>query len=319
MKQTLMRVMCLVLLLALLIPEIALADSYKATVLAAKTYMYERASTGSKVLATLNKNATVMVSSVSGNWAKVTYSSKAGYIKLADLKSSKKQLMYANRQANVYATASTKGKVIETVSIDYPLNVVGINGSFYLVEDANGKFTGYITKNYVSTKKTDKYVIPDSYKVSPKSGSTATMPSKVKSSQYYLGKSMDLSKYKAYLVYIAQNKLGCKYGTGTNQFNNLSFVTSTMKAMGCTIPTSLNNVAHAGNGAYVSRGKLEIGDIVCFDCDSTDYVIVDHIGIYVGGGYFLHASATAGCVVVSSMSSGYYYKNFCWGRRYLTK
>lgn len=318
MKKTIMRVLCLVLLMALMIPDLALADSYKATVYAASTKMYERGNTNSKVLATLNKGTTVMVASTSGNWAKVTYSSKTGYVKVGDLKSSKKQLMYATKQTAVYSSAS-KGTTIETVSTDYPLYVVGTSGNYYLVDDYNGKFTGYISKSCVSTKKTDRYAVDAKYKVPPKSGSSVTMPGKVKSSQYYLGKSMELSKYKAYLVYVAQSRLSCGYGSGTMKYTNWSFVNYCMNELGVKIPSKISDIAHSGSALFVNRSKLEIGDIVCFDCDETDNVIVDHIGIYVGGGYFLHASSSAGCVVVSSMSSGYYYKNFCWGRRYLSK
>lgn len=322
MKKTLKRIFCLILMFALLVPELALADSYKAQVLSNNVGMYEKATTGSKKIATLNKNATVMVQSISGSFAKVTYSSKTGYIQLKELRSTQKVKVYAKKSANVYATASTKGAVLETVSIDYPLYKVGINGNFFMVDDGEGKFTGYISKDAVSETPVNKYVVT-AEKKSYKNGSTTTVtPSAVLSKQSYIGKSMDIAKYRAHLAYIAEQKAGCLYnksGNGKTTFSNLNFVTSTMSAMGYSIPTSISGIAHSGNGAYVSRAKLQVGDIVCFDCDDTDDLIVDHIGIYLGNGWFIHASVNAGCVCYSSMSSGYYKNNFCWGRRYVTK
>ena len=70
-----------------------------------------------------------------------------------------------------------------------------------------------------------------------------------------------------------------------------------------------------GGNAFISRQNLLKGDIVCFDCDPADGDLVDHIGIYIGQGYFIHGSKTAGRILVSTLNSGYYKSAFCWGRR----
>ena len=324
MKKTWIRVLCLVLLITMLVPGIAVADSYKAKVSSASAKIYEKQNTKSNVVATLTKNATVMVVSAAGEWAKVTYSTKSGFMLLTDLRSTTKKLMYANRATKVYAKPNTGSTVLEEVSVDYPLNVVGMSGNYYMVDDKDGRFTGYINKSHVSETRKNPYAISDDLKNKKYvNGSTkSVMPGNVTSGQYYLGKKMDISKYRAYLVFIAQQKVGCKYskyGNGSDHtYSNLSYVQNVMKSMNINIPTSISGIAHTGNGAYVSRAELQPGDIVCFDSDDSDTVLVDHIGIYVGSGMFIHASVNANCVVVSSMSSGYYYKNFCWGRRYLT-
>ena len=43
----------------------------------------------------------------------------------------------------------------------------------------------------------------------------------------------------------------------------------------------------------------------------------DHTGIYLGSGYFIHASSGGEKVVVSNLNSGYYNRVFSWGRRVL--
>ena len=204
---------------------------------------------------------------------------------------------------------------------DYPLYKVGVSGSYYLVEDKDGRFTGYVLKSMTSASRKNPYAVSDSAKVKYNKNSTSTtMPSAVKSSQYYLASNMAAVKFRDYMVYLAQSKLGCKYSASPNNrttFSNHSLVKTCMGYMGYTIPAKTNGVGHTGAAPFISRKNLLKGDVVCFDCDSTNGNLVDHIGIYVGKGWFIHASGTAGCVVVSNMSSGYYYRTFCWGRRYI--
>ena len=81
------------------------------------------------------------------------------------------------------------------------------------------------------------------------------------------------------------------------------------------MPANVQTIGHKGSYAYISRKSLKRGDIVCFENDSEDSKVVDHVGIYLGKNYFIHVSPSAKMVVVSSMASGYYNKAFCWGRR----
>ena len=62
---------------------------------------------------------------------------------------------------------------------------------------------------------------------------------------------------------------------------------------------------------------LKPGDIVCFDTSEDGGDDINHTGIYLGSGKFIHGSSAAGKVIISTMSSGYYRNAFCWGRRVL--
>ena len=59
--------------------------------------------------------------------------------------------------------------------------------------------------------------------------------------------------------------------------------------------------------AAVSISQLQPGDLVFFTGAS-------HVGIYIGGGQFIHAPHTGDVVKISSLS-GYYSSNFAGGRR----
>lgn len=63
--------------------------------------------------------------------------------------------------------------------------------------------------------------------------------------------------------------------------------------------------------------NLQIGDLVCFNTNSRDKDLSDHVGIYLGEGMFIHCSSAKGKVIESSLLEGYYNERFSWGRRVL--
>ncbi|HEY4561103.1 MAG TPA: NlpC/P60 family protein, partial [Lysobacter sp.] len=68
----------------------------------------------------------------------------------------------------------------------------------------------------------------------------------------------------------------------------------------------------ARTGEQVERAQLTAGDLVFFSTKSHG---VDHVGIYIGEGKFLHAPRTGRDVTVSSLESGYWSQKFLLGRR----
>ena len=58
----------------------------------------------------------------------------------------------------------------------------------------------------------------------------------------------------------------------------------------------------------VKKSDLEPGDILCF---------TGHVGIYIGGGSFIHAANPSKGVIISSLSESYYTKNYITARRIL--
>ena len=99
-------------------------------------------------------------------------------------------------------------------------------------------------------------------------------------------------------------------------FDCSGFTRYCFKKVGVSLSRSAKGQGY-NNGRKVSKSQLKAGDIVCFDTDPDDGDKCDHVGIYLGGGKFIHASSAAGKVVISSLSSGYYARVFSWGRRVL--
>ena len=64
-------------------------------------------------------------------------------------------------------------------------------------------------------------------------------------------------------------------------------------------------------GTYVSRSDLQVGDLVFFGYSG----YANHVGMYIGGGNFVHASTPSTGVRVNSLDESYYKTRFLCGRR----
>jgi peptidoglycan DL-endopeptidase CwlO len=110
------------------------------------------------------------------------------------------------------------------------------------------------------------------------------------------------------VVGIAMRYLGVPYvwgGSTPRGFDCSGFVAYVFAQIGVSLPHS--SYAMYGMGTPVSISQLEPGDLVFFTGAS-------HMGIYIGGGQFIHSPHTGDVVKISSLS-GYYSSNFAGGRR----
>ena len=116
------------------------------------------------------------------------------------------------------------------------------------------------------------------------------------------------------VVQSARTFLGVPYRFGGDDADGIDcsgLVVRSFGAAGISLPRTAASQAAAGY--HVGRSELRAGDLVLF-ADSGGGV--GHVGIWIGGGRFIHASSSRG-VVVEQLATRWFANRFVGGRRVL--
>lgn len=144
--------------------------------------------------------------------------------------------------------------------------------------------------------------------------STSVSGSGVKDTDYETG---------AKIVALAKQYLGCKYVYARENppyFDCSGLTQYVYKQFGYNLKRTAYLQGYDDTWPKIqSIDDLQIGDLIYFNTNETDADLSDHAGIYMGDGNFIHASSSAGKVVINSLTSGYYKEHFSWGRRLLNQ
>ena len=123
------------------------------------------------------------------------------------------------------------------------------------------------------------------------------------------------SRYGSKVVSTALRYLGSPYrhahsGEG-GAFDCSGFTSYVYRQFGVSLSRSC--VAQYRQGTPVAKSELRAGDLVFFA--GTYRGGISHVGIYIGGGQFVHAANSRSGVKVSSVNDSYYGPKFAGGRR----
>jgi peptidoglycan DL-endopeptidase CwlO len=113
------------------------------------------------------------------------------------------------------------------------------------------------------------------------------------------------------VVAVAMSQLGTNYvwgGAAPGGFDCSGLVMWAYAQVGVSLPHS--SYAQYGYGVPVSKDQLAPGDLVFFDG-------LGHVGIYIGGGQFVHAPHTGDVVKISSLGEDWYSATYVGARRIL--
>ncbi len=117
------------------------------------------------------------------------------------------------------------------------------------------------------------------------------------------------------IISSAKSKLGYPYSpshAGPNSFDCSGFVYYVFGKNGIKIPRTSRSQALISTP--LNRQELKRGDIVVFDTAHRGHI--NHSGIYLGDGNFIHAtSGRAYSVTISNLDRGFYKDKFRWGVR----
>ena len=113
------------------------------------------------------------------------------------------------------------------------------------------------------------------------------------------------------VVGVAMQYLGVPYrwgGADPSGFDCSGLVAYAYGQIGVSLPHYTG--AQWGSGVAVSRSDLQAGDLVFFNG-------LGHVGIYIGGGQFVHAPHTGDVVKISSLGDSWYASTYMGARRIL--
>ena len=249
---------------------------------------------------------------------------------------------------NARKSDSTKSEIVAKIKKGSLIYTIGENKKWFKIKTGNKE--AWVSKNYVEVldksvpvkvtaralnvrKKPDKSgklitKLPEGTKIKivKKSGDWYKITYK-KGSGYVFGKYVRFLNSKNAtaktprknintVVEFAKTKLGSEYvwgANGPNQFDCSGYVKFVFeKTIGVKLPRT--SFLQSKVDSKLDYYDLEIGDLVFFDTAKKGRV--NHVGIYIGDGKFIHASSARSKkkVTISNLSK-FYKTTFKWGVR----
>lgn len=189
------------------------------------------------------------------------------------------------------------------------LTLTGMDNNWYQVS-YNG-YTGYVSSQYVtlggSTSSNTSAASGTSESVSSNStnSSDAAAPASSSSSPApSSSSSSEASDTAAQLVEYAKEFLGCSYvyaTAGPDTFDCSGFTSYVFAHFGYTLNRSAAGQYNNGTVIEIDESQMKAGDLLLWRAYGSSSAAT-HAGIYIGNGQYIHASSTAGCVVISSLT-----------------
>jgi cell wall-associated NlpC family hydrolase len=249
----------------------------------------EARDTSSEVLDQISEGAKVSIYSVTDGWCKISYGKITGWVYAEYIKETSLGTgTVTGDGVNLRSEAKTSSKVLDTLDKGQKVTVISTSGEWFKVKTSSGT-TGWVIDNYLVLSKST------SSKVSR--GDDSSSSSSSTSSDSTSGQRM---------VTFAKKYLGVRYvygGESPSGFDCSGFT----QYVYSHYSIRLNRTAadQATQGDRVSKANLRPGDLVFFDTNG-GHNYINHAGLYIGGGEFIHASSGKGRVTISSLTEGFY-------------
>lgn len=129
----------------------------------------------------------------------------------------------------------------------------------------------------------------------------------------------DLDKLTLNILYSAYRCLGTPYrygGTTPSGFDCSGFVQYVFGENGITLGRSSRDQAR--EGVPIQLSELKPGDLIFFNMRQKKHSSIDHVGLYIGNGQFIHASSYRSReITIENLENGSYMNRLVGARRIL--
>lgn len=202
-------------------------------------------------------------------------------------------------KARVAANRLVSDKLIDSYYIAPPKEIVFADSSQQVIK-----------QNHPELRKPPKPYPPPTNELGlplEEPGTATAKPSATKPGEHDLG-------YIA--ARTAERFVGIPYQWGGNTvvdgMDCSGFTKAVYNLCGVNIPRTSREQFKAGN--HVSRTELQDGDLVFFGASESS---INHVGIYVGNGKFVHAPKRGEDIKVAAINESYFERRFVGARRYI--
>lgn len=288
----------------------------------------DKMSTDAKTLDTASKGEVVVVVSKHGDWYKVIYDLKEGYMHgdyLDVSTTDNAELGYGKVTASavkVRSGAGTSYSELNKAKRNEKAYILGINNGWYRVifEDSVGYIrSDYLALTEVPYENKSSSNTPKFFRGGKSTGTDvaagAVTGSTSSSSGSSSGSASSGTAAGNKIVATAKQYLGVPYkwgGTDPSGFDCSGFVYYVLRCNGINV--SRTQVPMYSEGTPVSKANLQPGDLVFFQ--NTYKAGLSHVGIYVGDGQFIHAPSSGRVVSYADLNSDYYTAHYYGAARY---
>ena len=214
---------------------------------------------------------------------------------------------------------STSADIISGLTLNKEVTILEKSGDWVKIR-VNGE-TGYVFGKYVSNKKVDttsrsSEVRKNTENVVETNSNSNTSTKNTQESSNNIQTATNTTKTESVstsvkgeeIVEYAKQYVGYKYvygGSSPSGFDCSGFTQYVYKHFGYSLTRTSSS--QASNGTAVSKGNMQPGDIICFS-GSNGSTTVSHVGIYIGGGKFVHAANSRRGVIISNVDGdGFFY------------
>ena len=277
--------------------------------------------TNASTIATAPKNDCVVVISKTGQWYKVNYNLQEGYMHedyLDVLTKENAELGYGEITGdgvNLRTGPSTSYQVAAVSGIGDRCYILGLNEGWYKVI-YNGT-TCYIRSDFLKLTEYpyENQASPNTPKFFRRGKSTGVSPSGSAVNGSTVNNTTSSGSFTgADILAEAQKYLGVRYvsgGASPSGFDCSGLVYYVLKQLGYS--PYRTPADQYKQGTSVSKSELQPGDIVFFA--GTVVSGISHVGIYAGGGQFIHSPNSRSTVSYSDLTSGYWAEHYYGARR----
>ncbi len=275
----------------LLLAGIAYGEEVKAGVINADSVnLRESPATTSKILMELPKDAKITLVEIQEEWYQISYNDSKGfvfgqYVTLQNVVIDTGTINGTN--VNIRSKGNTDAEILTKLDKGAKVEIYEYSGNWARIGIDEGRY-GWVFTDYVTSKK----------------GNVSR------------GESEKDTRTK--IVEYAKKFLGVKYvygGSSAKGFDCSGFTSFVFKQFGISIERTA--ASQGSNGVKIDRSDLRAGDLVFFDTNGGKNAI-NHVGIYIGGGKFIHASSgSAYSVTISELTEGFYDERYMRSRSYI--